>query len=336
MVSHPSRPGVRLAALSGLALLLTWLLAAPPGLRGQDPQASGQPPAGGPSAATGTPTGGLDRPAPAQQDEGPGEDLRLFNLLWESKWFMLPIFAMSLLVVAVTVERFLGMRAARVLPRGLVEELGEISGPQGFDPRAAYRICQKYPSSAASVICAMLLKVGRPHSEVEHAVSESSEREAQRMYGNVRWLELAAGVTPLMGLFGTVWGMIRAFHDTTVMAPGVNKADYLAEGIYLALVTTLGGLAVAIPAVILAHYFEGRIENLFHRIDELVSSLTPQVERYEGRVRFSHTTPPVGASPTGAPPTGPGSPANEPPPPPNHRGAPPPPPSAPRTGRQPG
>jgi biopolymer transport protein ExbB len=121
---------------------------------------------------------------------------------------------------------------------------------------------------------------------VEHTVAEASEREAERLYANVRWLNLAAAVTPLMGLLGTVWGMIRAFHDTTLLAPGQDRADYLAEGIYVALVTTLAGLCVAIPAAIFSHYFEGRVQALFHQIDELLFNLLPQIERYEGRVRF--------------------------------------------------
>jgi biopolymer transport protein ExbB len=215
------------------------------------------------------------------------EGINLFELLWQSRWWLIPILIMSFIVVTVGVERSLSLRRGRVLPRRLVTEMGKLAHQQhGFDPREAFRICQKYPSAAASVIKVMLLKVGRPHSELEHAVQEASEREAQRLYGNVRWLNLAAGVTPLMGLMGTVWGMIRAFHDTTQMAPGLNKAEYLAEGIYLALVTTLAGLAVAIPATILAHYFEGRVVNLFHQVDELLLNLMPQVERYEGRARF--------------------------------------------------
>jgi biopolymer transport protein ExbB len=108
------------------------------------------------------------------------------------------------------------------------------------------------------------------------------------LYANVRWLSLAAAVAPLLGLLGTVWGMIVAFHQTTQLETGQNKADFLAEGIYVALVTTLGGLAVAIPAAILAHYFEGRIQALFHQTDELLFNLLPQIERYEGRLRVSH------------------------------------------------
>lgn len=230
----------------------------------------------------------LDPAATATEARQEIEGINVFSLLVKGGWFMLPIFLMSFLVVTFTIERFIALRRDKVIPQELITKLGQLGGNQGgFDPRQAYRLCQQFPSTAANVIRAMLLKVGRPHSEVEHAVSEASEREAERIYANVRWLNLAAAVTPLLGLMGTVWGMIRAFHDTTQLAPGQNKADYLAEGIYVALVTTLGGLAVAIPAAILSHYFEGRITSMFHQIDELLFNLLPQVERYEGRVRFS-------------------------------------------------
>jgi biopolymer transport protein ExbB len=226
------------------------------------------------------------------------EGINVFHLLVQGGYFMLPIVLMSLVVVTFAIERLLGLRKARVLPDGMVAALGKLGGPQGgFDPRQAYRVCQQFPSAASTVVRAMLLKVGRPHSEVEHAVAEASEREAARLYANVRWLNLAATVTPLLGLLGTVWGMIRAFHDTTQLAPGQNKADYLAEGIYIALVTTLSGLSVAIPAAILSHFFEGRIQNLFHQIDELLFNLMPQVERFEGRVRFSRNVAPGDGSP---------------------------------------
>jgi biopolymer transport protein ExbB len=219
---------------------------------------------------------------------GEEEGINFFSLLLKGGWFMVPIGFMSLVVVTVVIERLIALRRRRVLPNGLLRDLGQVAGPQGnFDPREAYRVCQRYPSAAANVVRAMLLKVGRPHSEVEHTVAEASEREADRLYANVRWLNLAAAVTPLLGLLGTVWGMIAAFHRTTQLMPGQNKADQLATGIYVALVTTFGGLMVAIPAAIFAHYFEGRIQKLFHHIDEMLFNLLPQIERYEGRVRFS-------------------------------------------------
>lgn len=221
----------------------------------------------------------------ARTDEDQG--INFFALLVRGGWFMIPISLLSLLVVTVAIERALSLRRGRVLPGGLVKQLGELGGGQdAFDPREAYRVCQRYPSAAATVVRAMLLKVGRPHSEVEHTVAESSEREAERLYANVRWLNLAAGVAPLLGLLGTVWGMIDAFHRTTMLGPGQNKAEELATGIYVALVTTFGGLMIAIPAAIFAHLFEGRIQKLFHQIDEMLFNLLPQIERFEGRMRF--------------------------------------------------
>ncbi|NIP85287.1 MAG: MotA/TolQ/ExbB proton channel family protein, partial [Planctomycetales bacterium] len=201
---------------------------------------------------------------------------------------MIPIVGMLVLVITFVIDRLLGLRRLKVLPESLTTEFGRLAtGGKGFDPRQAYRICQQYPCTASNVIRAMLLKIGRPHAEVEHAVNEANEREAARLYANVRWLNLAAAVTPLMGLFGTVWGMINAFYATATLPEGASKAQVLADGIVIALVTTLGGLFVAIPAAIAAHFFEGRIQVLFREIDELLFNLLPQIERFEGKLRVS-------------------------------------------------
>jgi biopolymer transport protein ExbB len=220
-----------------------------------------------------------------------GEGINILSLLVEGSWFMIPIVFMSLITVTFVVERFLGLRQTRVFPEELKTEVGNLAD-RFFDeqqnlteqerPEAALKFIQgvnsagtSLPSVASNVLKVMCESVGRPLGEVEHAVVESSEREAEKLYTNVRWLTLSAAVAPLMGLLGTVWGMIRAFHDTTQLLPGQNKADYLAGGIYAALVTTLGGLMVAIPAAIFAHYFETRIQKMFYQIDEFLAELTP-------------------------------------------------------------
>ncbi|MGB6042412.1 MAG: MotA/TolQ/ExbB proton channel family protein [Pirellulales bacterium] len=225
---------------------------------------------------------------PAKQAGPDFAELNLLKLLLAGGWPMIPIAFMLVLVITFTIERILGLRRDKVMPGGLTNELGQLATTSsGFDPRVVYRICQQYPSAASNVIRSMLLKIGRPHSEVEHAVLEANERESSRLYANVRWLNLAAAVTPLMGLFGTVWGMINAFYATANLPDGASKAQVLADGIVIALVTTLGGLFVAIPAAIAAHFFEGRIQSLFHEIDELLTSLLPQIERFEGKLRVS-------------------------------------------------
>lgn len=223
--------------------------------------------------------------APDATEPSPG--INFFDLLIRGGIFMIPIAAVSIVVVMFAIERAYQLRRSKILPRGLVKGLGQLArDAEVLEPRAAYKLCQQFPSAAANIIRSMLLKVGRPHSEVEAAIAASSQREADRLYGNVRWLNLAGGIAPLLGLLGTVWGLILAFHDSTQLGASQNRAEQLARGIYEALVTTLAGLLVAIPAVMLSHYFEGKLGDLFRQIEELMFHLSAQVERYEGRVRF--------------------------------------------------
>jgi biopolymer transport protein ExbB len=224
---------------------------------------------------------------PAESPKPPN----LFELWFWGGPLMYPITLMSFLVVIFAVERWLGTRRRRVIPPGLVKGLGQLAARVGgLDPRQAYQLCQKYPSTAANVIRSVLLKVGRPHSEVEHAVTEACEREAAKLYKNVRTINLATTITPLLGLLGTVQGMIEAFFITAHLPVGADRSEHLASGIYIALVTTFGGLVVAIPASVLAHYFEGRIQALFREIDELLLGILPQLERYEGKLRMTRQT----------------------------------------------
>ena len=213
--------------------------------------------------------------------------LNFLSLLLQGGSLMVPIAIISLLVVAVSIERFIALRRGKLFPRRLKRGLDlMLETPKSVDPQEVYQLALRFPSAASRVIESMLQKVGRPVAEIDQSASEASQREADRLYGNVRWLNLAAAVTPLIGLLGTVWGMIIAFYNTTQIGPGKNKAEFLAEGIYIALVTTLGGLAVAIPAAIFAHYFEGRITSMIGQIEEQLKRLIPRFERYEGKVRY--------------------------------------------------
>jgi len=223
-------------------------------------------------------------PAPKTVDKA----INLWQLTLAGGIFMIPIFGFSLLAGSFVIERFIALRQSRILPEPLVAGLGQLGGSQGtFDPRRAYKLCQEHPSSAANVIRAMLLKVGRPVSEIESTVAQASQREADKLYSNVRWLNISASLATMLGLIGTIQGMIMAFHQLTILDAGTDRTQVLAAGIYTALVTTFAGLCVAIPAAFFSHYFEGRIQGAFREIDELIFSLVPQLERYEGRLRFN-------------------------------------------------
>ena len=216
------------------------------------------------------------------------EGLNFLSLLMRGGWFMLPLLILSDLVVTIGVERGLALRRDQIFPQDFIDQLSLMSSSEGgLDPRKAYQACQQFPSSASYIMRSALLKVGRPQSEIENVVSESSQREATRLSQTSSWLSLAAAVAPLIGLLGTVWGITQAFYDTTQLVAGQNRAEALAQGIYTALVTTMCGLLIAIPAAVLAHYFDNRVIRMLNEIEEMIFSLLPQFERYEGQVRFT-------------------------------------------------
>ena len=221
----------------------------------------------------------------------PKKGISFLSLLTQGGWFMIPLVLLSVGVVTIALERYLALRRNKIFPPELVDELAQLSrSPAGLDPRRAYQACQRLPSSAAYVMRSMLVKVGRPQPELERAASEATQREATRLAQPTSWLSLAAAVAPLIGLLGTVWGITQAFYDTTQLAEmnaGQNRGVALANGIYVALVTTMVGLVIAIPSAVLSHYYENRIIKLMNEIDEMVVNLLPQFERYEGQVRFT-------------------------------------------------
>ncbi len=235
------------------------------------------------AAATNSPTS-----ADPTSDGGPRPTMSFFQLLTRGGFLMWPLLALSILGVTLTIERAIALRKDRLLPQKFIREISrQAELPGGFDPRVAYRLCQTHPSSAARVLRAMLLKTGRPQGEIEHAIHEAVQREANRLQAPVSWLGLTAAVAPLIGLLGTVWGITEAFFQFTQIPNSQNPGAALATGIYTALVTTLAGLMIAIPSAVAAHFFENRITGTLNDAEEMFANLLPQLERYEGRIRFT-------------------------------------------------
>lgn len=245
--------------------------------------------------------------------------MNFLQLLIDGGALMIPIGLMSLLVLAIGVERWIALRSSKIFPRRLRREIRRAADDElQVSPAELYRTAELFPSSASRVLKDLITKIGRPIPEAEATITESVQHEADRLYNNVRWLTLAAAVTPLIGLLGTVWGMIIAFYNTTQLTSGSNRVESLAEGIYVALVTTLAGLTVAIPAAILAHYFEGKITKNLATVDVEMRHLTPRFEQFEGKLRFdvgprgitsrpiaSHATTPLHASSSASSPEAP-------------------------------
>lgn len=141
--------------------------------------------------------------------------------------------------------------------------------------------CGRFAAPIALVLRAGLLRAGRPVAEVEKSMEDALAREVAALRSRVRPLNVIGAVAPLVGLFGTVIGMILAFRTASVEGLG-GRAELLAEGIYLALLTTAAGLTIAIPCLLFAAYFNDRIDKFMREMDERLMTTIPCFARMEG------------------------------------------------------
>lgn len=279
-----------------LALLAVWALLERMGAplsRGAAAEDHGRPPSEAavgseqPAGSEPAEPGKSDKPAPSLLSGAPAATrLTLWELYQKGGILMYPITFLSFVVVCFGIERFLGLRRGVVIPRRLVRRLRSLAAEaDGLDPQSARAVCEEYSAAAAQVTQAMLDKAGRPDIEVEQAVTAANEREAARLYFHVRWLNMAMSTAPMLGLLGTVQGMIIVFMGVTNLPVGANRAAYMAEGIYLKLICTFAGLIVAIPAAVLSYLFEARIQWLLGEVEDLVLELMPRMQHFERQRR---------------------------------------------------
>jgi biopolymer transport protein ExbB len=211
-------------------------------------------------------------PKPATVTE-PGWEPPKASILGKNVWetfnaggfLMWPILGCSLVGLAFAIERAVALRQSIVVPKELAQQVREVVDAAGA--AAGLRLCEKRPSSLARVLEAGLRLAGRPREEIEAAMAEMGERELWHLnrYGKV--LMVIAGVAPLLGLLGTVQGMIMAF-DVVAQKGAVGDPRMLAAGIATALLTTFAGLTVAIPTYVLYHYFRDKADRMIVQIEE--------------------------------------------------------------------
>ena len=171
------------------------------------------------------------------------------------------LWVLSVVTVAVIIRYFLVIRRARLIPPALVEQARVLLARRQFREVAA--MTDSDNSFLGRILYAAALQSAQGYAAMERAMEEAGEGEAAKLLGRIEWLNLIGNVGPMLGLLGTVWGMILAFF-TIVGTGGMPHPGDLAGAIGTALVTTLEGLMIAIPA--LAVYATMR-----HRIDGLTA-----------------------------------------------------------------
>ena len=201
---------------------------------------------------------------------------------------MIPIGLCSILVIAVVVERLVTLRRASIIPRPFVD--GLTGALEKGDIDAAAALCEKDKSPIARIAAAGLKRVGRSDEQIEKGVAEAGLWEVRRLRKNVRVLQVIGAIAPLLGLLGTIFGMIQAFQTVATSADALGRTELLAKGIYEAMITTAAGLCVAIPSVIGFHWINGRIDGLVAEMDRICVDLVERVAQ-RGATGPSRATP---------------------------------------------
>jgi len=191
----------------------------------------------------------------------------MLSLVMKGGVVMIPLGIGSILALALSVERFISLRKEKVLPGDFLKGLGEAwdNDPSG---RAAEEFCDKSGGAAGHVFKAAISWRGDGLQAVTKAIEDAGAREADKMKRSLRPLAVIASVSPLLGLLGTVYGMIDAFHNTATSGGAAKTAD-LADGIYEALVSTAAGLTIAIPVMLLFQWLSSRVDSIVDHMDEV-------------------------------------------------------------------
>ncbi|MBN8884391.1 MAG: MotA/TolQ/ExbB proton channel family protein [Rudaea sp.] len=173
-------------------------------------------------------------------------------------WAMLPILICSAIAIAIILERFWTLRRSAVIPPGLTAQVREWARNRQLDPQHVETLRQNSP--LGEVLAAALSVRMRSREIMKERVEDTGRHVVHRLERFLNTLGTIALISPLLGLLGTVFGLIRMFF--AVMVSGVGDPLKMAGGIGEALVCTAAGLCVAIPAYFFHRYFRGRVTDL--------------------------------------------------------------------------
>lgn len=251
-------------SISALLLALAVALLVP--FFGQSPVMAQEetPPAAdaaAPAAADAAPAGAAATPAAATDSAAPPQSRSFLAYIARAcGWFWGPVFLLSsFILVALIMMNLLQVRRDVLLPTAFVEEFEQKLNAKDF--QAAYEFARSDESFVARVLAAGMGRLSRGYEEAVEGMQEAGEDENMALEHRLSYVALIGTIAPMMGLMGTVQGMISSFDviATSAVAP---KPSQLADGISTALVTTLIGLMLAVPAMVFYGILKNRIQRL--------------------------------------------------------------------------
>lgn len=180
---------------------------------------------------------------------------------------MIPIGLCSLVALTVVVERLVSLRRRTIIPPEFLPAVTKLLD-NGADARAeAVEYCRENDSPIANLFSAGIRRLGQPVEVIEKSIEDAGQRVIVKLRKYLRLLSVIASIAPLMGLLGTIFGMISAFQTVAVSGEALGKTELLAKGIYQAMITTAGGLMLAIPVLVAYHALAARADRLLGEMD---------------------------------------------------------------------
>lgn len=210
----------------------------------------------------------------AQEEEGGGQEeaQSLWDILSEGGFIALLIALLSIVAVTLVVKYIIDFQKDKVLPPEIVGEVDRLLQEEEYEE--ALSLCEMEPSVFTNIVAEGIAKIGMGKDEVERALDKAKKAEKTRLEGQISWLSLIGNIAPMVGLFGTVFGMITAFRQ--IAQKSNPTPSELAGGIYTALVTTALGLALAIPVLACYFYFRNRLSSLMNEVELIIEDIFSQ------------------------------------------------------------
>ncbi len=188
----------------------------------------------------------------------------LWELFTKGGWLMWPLLALGGVTVFIFVERYLAIRKASTMDINFMNRIRDfiLDGKM----RSAVELCRATNTPIARMVEKGIERIGRPMADVQNSIENVANLEVSKLENNLPTLASIAGGAPMIGFLGTVLGMVRTFMDLSA-AGGTIDMSLLAGGMYVAMVTTVAGLLVGIPAYFGYNYLVARIEKLVFRME---------------------------------------------------------------------
>ena len=193
----------------------------------------------------------------------------MLELVQAGGWLMLPIILCSIIAIAIIIERFWTLNVTRIAPQNILAQVWTWLKNDQLDSGKLQQL--RLSSPLGQILAAGLLNSKYGRSAMVDSIEQASSQVIHEMERYLNTLGTLAAVTPLLGLLGTVVGMIRVFSE--IMLQGTGNANALAGGISEALITTAAGLSVAIPSFVFFRYFMRKVDSLILNLEQESSKL---------------------------------------------------------------